>query len=122
MAYKQPYHQSYPGYSDGNNGFYEMENDSIPMQPNLDPWGTDKARQDMAPSPRPGNQWNPMNWSKRNKIIAAVATGIILIIIIVVAAVEGSKASAYPDYKALSYHLDTTCMCCACALLSLSSS
>ncbi|KAL4787329.1 concanavalin A-like lectin/glucanase domain-containing protein [Aspergillus varians] len=55
--------------------------------------------------PRPW--YNPRGWSLRTKLIVGIV-GIAAIIGTIVGAVEGSKASRYPDYSPLNYHLVDT--------------
>ena len=50
------------------------------------------------------SRWNPRSWSRRTIVCVAVGL-VVLLIIIIVAAVEGTKANAYPDYSKLNYAL-----------------
>ncbi|RDW93805.1 glycoside hydrolase family 16 protein [Aspergillus mulundensis] len=51
--------------------------------------------------------YNPRRWSLRTKLIAAIAC-VAAIIGVIVGAVEGSKASRYPEYSPLNYRLVDT--------------
>lgn len=56
---------------------------------------------------KPASQWNPHSWTKRTKIIVAVAiTAVVIIIAVVVGAVVGTRNNnSYPDYSPLAYSL-----------------
>lgn len=119
MAYKQPYTQAYPSYN--NPGYYEADSNNSPMQNGADYNGayhTDKfgmPYQNDSAATTSGSKWNPKSWSKRTRIIAGIVTAVVVIIVVVVAAVEGTKANAYPNYSALSYSLDTSSKYHSCA-------
>lgn len=64
------------------------------------------------------SQYHPANWSRRQKlIVGGVVAGVILLIIIIVAAVEGTKANAYPSYDPLDYTISDSCKSFSPALL-----
>ncbi|KAL4929891.1 glycoside hydrolase family 16 protein [Aspergillus undulatus] len=80
---------------------------SHPPQPQL-PANLDLTKPLETASDNTGLPWyNPHGWSLRTRLILA-AVCLVAIIGIIVGAVEGSKASRYPDYSPLNYHLVTS--------------
>lgn len=61
-------------------------------------------------STKPDSQWNPQSWTKRTKIVVAVAIiAAVVIVAVVVGAVLGTRNNkSYPDYSQLTYTLEDT--------------
>lgn len=61
-------------------------------------------------STNPGSQWNPQSWTKRTRIIVAVAiAAVVVIVAVVVGAVLGTRNNkSDPEYSQLTYHLEDT--------------
>ena len=54
--------------------------------------------------------YNPQHWRRRTWAIILGVVVIIIIIIVAVAVTESKKKGGYPDYTALKYTIQDTCM------------
>ncbi|OJJ50315.1 hypothetical protein ASPZODRAFT_157215 [Penicilliopsis zonata CBS 506.65] len=94
----------YPNrYAEQSTRFPEQSN-RYPAQQQQAPYGTSDTPRELS------GRWpwyDPRGWSLRTKLL--IAAGIVVVIVgIIVGVVEGTKASAYPDYSALNYTLVDT--------------
>lgn len=111
---------------------YGIPTSSTSLRDPMDRFGTpgnidfNAARRHQGPAPyqndypRPskrragGNQWNPLNWTRRKKFTVAGIVGFVIILVIVGASVGAKKKeeqedNAYPSYSPLNYTIADTC-------------
>jgi hypothetical protein len=93
------------GYTRDTAVYSQHAGSSHGMADHTDDFGTPLYQKSTEPRP---SRWNPKTWSKKGWIIAGTVVGAVVLLAVIVGAVEGSKATSYPDYSPLNYQLEDT--------------
>lgn len=88
-------------------GHPHLDDAPPPAYDQVPPWNKDADNMARAGGAKSPQWYNFKSWSVKTWLIIG-AVIVVIIVAVVVGAVEGTKANAYPNYKALNYTLSET--------------